>query len=120
MPMPDFPENISEMSIEQRRMWLEQWELSQQLQDYRKAKLDQERSILRYGFSLDQNGTLTIDDVQPGQYRLEIRLYREGASVSAGDKPLVSVDYEFEVPPASDDQEGTGFDIGVIEVEIQE
>ncbi|MHC4638796.1 MAG: redoxin domain-containing protein [Planctomycetota bacterium] len=76
MPALPYPEYYSEMTPQQRSIWLDYWKKTELGQTYMETNSLNMKNSRSYGIIMQADGTFRIDDVVAGEYELNVSLHK--------------------------------------------
>ncbi|MFC1677659.1 carboxypeptidase regulatory-like domain-containing protein, partial [Planctomycetota bacterium] len=118
------PESFDEMTVAEVMQWYQTWSTSEEGRAWQKEieqTMKEKYGYVmnkHYGVLVQADGSFSIDDVEPGDYVLNVRLYEKGTHDQPDySKPLGMTRHKFTVPEDEDVDEP--LELGLIDVGVQ-
>jgi len=119
LKLPEYPgpDNIEQMSMEERRAWYESWRDS----DESKTFIEEQRKQRRhYAVKIEHDGAFRVEDVPAGKYKLRIMMHEPPVGRQCGFGELIgSVDHEFDVSEMLGGRSDEPLDLGTLELMVK-
>ena len=96
------------LSLDESKKWYEDFRKTEQYRQMREASL----VLIPY---CEEDGTFFVDDVPPGEYRLNVTVRRYALGYSTDRDGVTSVNHRFTVPPGED---GSVVDLGILTADL--
>lgn len=120
------PDNIESMSLQEIVDFYKNWQQSEEFKAYvekmNKAAQQQPQQNAgpnkHYQFMVDEDGSFRVEDVEPGEYQLEVQVFQRHKNGHADyQKPLGKVTTLFTVPQMQQDYLEEPLDLGWLQME---
>ena len=119
LKLPEYqqPENVEQMTMEERRAWYVAWRNSNEGKTFVEEQRKQSR---HYAVKIEHDGTFRVEDVPAGKYELRITVYEPPVGRQCGFGEFIgSVSHGFDVPEMPGGRSDEPLNIGTLELVIK-
>ncbi|MFH1370609.1 MAG: SMP-30/gluconolactonase/LRE family protein [Planctomycetota bacterium] len=115
MPESPKPDNFNEMTDEEKKVWHQKWQDSNEGEAFRERTRKQQRN---YTIKIDPDGLFRVEDVPEGEYNLNISIYEPPAARQCGyGDSIGSAHQEFEISEMPGGRSDEPCDLGTLRLE---